>query len=201
MPGPFCLRDSLAPRNDPVKFSTEPNRQRPAMPYEWTDHTDTKTLQLWPYRSLPRRGFVAFIGGTALLITVPLFAVIGSPVLWGLLPFLVIAVSGMYYALQRSYRDGEIIETLTFKPTRLHLVRLGPRGKHQEWETNPHWVRVILHKKGGPVPEYITLSGGPREVELGAFLSEDERVKLVDELRCALSDHNNPQRVTKRTQP
>lgn len=169
------------------------------MPYQWTTHSENKRLELWPYRSLPRRGFVAFIGGTALLITLPLFAVIGSAVLWGLLPFLVVAVSGMYYALDRSYRDAEIIETLTFEDRRLHLVRHGPRGKHQEWEANPHWVRVILHKKGGPVPAYITLTGGPREVELGAFLSEDERITLADGLRGAISDHNNLMSVTKPT--
>ena len=160
------------------------------MPYEWTQTTDHKVLHLWPYRSLPRRGFVAFMGGTALMVTIPLLAVLGSPVLWGLLPFLVIAVAGLYWALDRSYRDGEIVETLTFEDTRLHLTRHGPRGKHQEWEANPHWVRVVQHKKGGPVPEYITLAGGPREVELGAFLSEDERETLVDDLREALRKHN-----------
>ena len=160
------------------------------MPYEWTQTTGNKALHLWPHRSLPRQGFVAFIGGTALMIAVPLFAVLGSPVLWGLLPFLVIAVAGLYWALDRNYRDGEIVETLTFEDTRLHLTRHGPRGKRQEWEANPHWVRVIQHKTGGPVPEYITLAGGPREVELGAFLSEDERVTLVEDLREALRKHN-----------
>lgn len=160
------------------------------MPYEWTRTPEHNVLHLWPYRSLPRRGFVMFIGGTALMVTVPLFAVIGSAVLWGLLPFLVMAVGGMYWALDRSYRDGEIIETLTFEPARLQLIRHGPRGKHQEWEANPHWVRVELHKKGGPVPDYITLKGGPREVELGAFLSEEERGTLIRELREALAAHN-----------
>lgn len=160
------------------------------MPYEWTQTADSKVLHLWPYRSLPRRGFVVFIGGTALMITIPLLAVLGSPVLWGLLPFLVMAVAGLYWALDRSYRDAEIVETLTFEGTRLHLSRHGPRGKRQDWEANPHWVRVVQHKTGGPVPEYITLAGGPREVELGAFLSEDERVTLVGDLREALRQHN-----------
>jgi uncharacterized membrane protein len=164
------------------------------MPYEWTP-TDTpakapKALHLWPYRSLPKRGFVGFIGVTALMITLPLLAILGSPVLWGLLPFFVIAIGGMYWALDRNYRDGDILEALTFDGARLHLTRQGPHGKRQTWEANPHWVRVDLHAKGGPVPEYITLSGGPREVELGAFLSEEERVTLARELRQALRDHN-----------
>ena len=38
------------------------------MPYEWLPPRDGETrLHLWPYRSLPRRGFVWFIGGTAAL--------------------------------------------------------------------------------------------------------------------------------------
>lgn len=160
------------------------------MPYEWTSLRQSKTLRLWPYRSLPRRGFVAFIASTALLIALPLVAVLGSPVLWGVLPFLIIAVSGMYWALQRSYRDAEIVETLHIEGNRLHLSRDGPQRKHQEWEANPHWVRVELHATGGPVPQYITLQGGPREVEIGAFLSEEERGSLAQELRQTLREHN-----------
>ena len=163
------------------------------MPYEWS-HPEKphpgKQLRLWPHRSLPRKGFVAFIGGTAVLIALPLLTVLGTPVLWGVLPFLVVTVSGLYWALQRSYRDGEILETLTFDGDCLHLERFGPRGKRQEWQANPHWVQVRQHETGGPVPQYITLSGGPREVELGAFLSDQERAALAPELRAALRDHN-----------
>ncbi len=133
---------------------------------------------------------MVFIAGTAVLISLPLLTVLGSPVLWGLLPFFIAAVAGMYWALARSYRDGEILETLTFEGNRLLLARHGPRGKHQTWEANPHWVRVETHTKGAPVPDYITLSGGPRKVELGTFLSQQERIALVHELRQALRDHN-----------
>lgn len=158
------------------------------MPYQWTSPVQGENrLEIWPHRSLPRKGFVWFIGGTAGLITVPLFAVLGSPVLWGLLPFLVIAVSGMYWALQRNYRDLEITETLTLAGDTAQLSRRGPHGRRQDWTANPHWVRVELHPKGGPVPNYITLRGGPREVELGAFLSEEERLALAPELRRALA--------------
>ena len=94
----------------------------------------------------------------------------------------------MYIALRRSYRDAEILEELEFRPEELRLQRTGPRGRRQNWTANPHWVRVEMHPKGGPVPHYLTLRGGPREVELGAFLVEEERITLRKELEAALSD-------------
>lgn len=159
------------------------------MPYQWLPpQGEIRRLHLWPYRSLPRRGFVLFIGATAALIALPLLTVIGSPVLWGLLPFLVLAVAGVWWALMRSYRDAQIIEDLTLAPSRLQLTRHGPRGKRQEWEANPYWVHVEVHPQGGPVANYITLQGGPREVEIGAFLSEEERLTLARELRQTLAE-------------
>jgi uncharacterized membrane protein len=42
---------------------------------------------------------------------------------------------------------------------------------------------VLKYDTDGPVPHYVTLQGAGREVEIGAFLSEDERCALYDELR------------------
>lgn len=140
------------------------------------------SIVLWPYRSLPRIGFVWFIGGTAALISLPLITLIGSPVLWGMLPFLLLAIAAIWWALQRSYRDGAITEQLLIWPDRTRLTRTGPHGKHAAWQATTYWVTAVLHKTGGPVPHYITLRGGDREVELGAFLTEDERQTLFDEV-------------------
>ncbi|MFZ5751166.1 MAG: DUF2244 domain-containing protein [Pseudomonadota bacterium] len=168
------------------------------MPYEWvTDpqgapeqsgapspDTDPPVaeLHLWPYRSLPRKGFVAFIAGTASLLLLPLMAVIGSAVLWGLLPFAVAAVWAIWWALNRSYRDGEILERLRLSRDRIDICRHVPGRPDQSWEANPYWVRLVLHPTGGPVPQYLTLKGGSREVELGAFLTPDERVALKSDI-------------------
>ena len=140
-------------------------------------------IAIWPYRSLPRTGFVWFIGCTAALISLPLFTLIGSPVLWGLLPFLMLAVAAIWWALERNYSDGDITECLTIWPDKMTLVRQGPRNKQARWDANPYWVTPVLHANDGPVPNYITLRGGDREVELGAFLSEPERVALFNDTR------------------
>lgn len=163
------------------------------MPYETQPcPTGELRLHLWPYRSLPRRGMVWFIGGTAALIALPLLAVIGSPVLWGLLPFLLAAILAIWGALERSFRDAEIVEDLTLTETEITLIRHGPRGRRQVWRANPHWVRVMLHATSGPVPQYLTLQGGPREVELGAFLTEAERVALARTLTDTLKAMRQP---------
>ncbi|QDC10401.1 DUF2244 domain-containing protein [Oceanicola sp. D3] len=159
------------------------------MPHSWQTPPPEGTraaLSAWPHRSLPKVGFVWFIGGTAALLCVPLIPAIGTPVLWGLLPFMLGVLWLLYFLLQKSYRDGEILEELTIWPDRLLLTRQNPKGAAQSWEENPHWVQVTLHRTGGPVPNYVTLSGKGREVEIGAFLSEDERVALHAELAALL---------------
>lgn len=173
------------------------------MPYEWIriDQTAPENtgavavsvaplaeLHLWPYRSLPRRGFVWFIAITAGMIGLPLTSLIGSPVLWGLLPFLVATVAGIWWAIERSYTDGAIREELRLWPDKISLIRYAPRQPAQSWEANPHWVQLGL-RQDGPVTDYVTLTGAGREVEIGAFLSVEERkalyTELADRLRSA----------------
>lgn len=159
------------------------------MPYSWTPsstHTSARELHLWPHQSLPPRGFVLFIGVTFALSLLPLIAVIGSLVLWGLLPFMLAAIWAIWFALGRSRRRAQVIEVLTLSDDRAHLMRRNPKGDVLEWDCNRYWAKPSMHEKNGPVPHYVTLSGNGREVEIGAFLSEDERVSLYDELTRAL---------------
>jgi len=48
-----------------------------------------------------------------------------------------------------------------------------------------------MHPTGGPVAHYLTMHGKGRKVEIGSFLSEDERKvlygELVDALRSAIT--------------
>jgi uncharacterized membrane protein len=160
------------------------------MPYRWTPSTPTEpqSLTLWPHRSLTPRGFVIFVGVTSTLFLLPLLSQLGHPGLWVLLPFLAAALGGVWWALQRNAEDRRITEDLTLTPSEIALIRHGPRAKRQTWAANPHWVRLTLHATAGPVPNYLTLSGNGREVELGAFLTEAERIALKSELEVQLSN-------------
>lgn len=144
-------------------------------------------LHLWAYRSLPRRGMALFLGLTCGLAGVPLVAALGTPLLWGLLPFFALVLGGLWVALDRSYRDGEVMEVLRLWSDRVELIRRDPRRPERRWEANPFWIRVVDHGARGPVPHYLTLAGAAREVEIGAFLPEEERVALAEDLRAAFA--------------
>ena len=51
----------------------------PSAPPHWT-------LILWPHRSLSPQGFAVFIAITFAMLLVPLLSVMGTKILWGLLP-------------------------------------------------------------------------------------------------------------------
>lgn len=157
------------------------------MPYTLTRTGTAWELRLHPHNALDPRGFVAAIGLTAALLSLPLLAVLGSLVLWGLLPFAGVALGGLWLGLRRNLRDRSVVEEMRLARSGLHLRRLNPRGPVQEWRADPAWVTLHLIPRGGPVPHYLTLTGGGREVELGAFLTPDERIALHDALQRVLT--------------
>lgn len=158
------------------------------MPYEWHRDSHATRLRVWPHRSLPRKGFVWFIAITAGLAVVPLLAVLGSAILWALLPFMLAAIAALWWAIERSYRSGTTEERLTLTPDRISLIRHDPGRADREWHANPYWIRATI--RPGPVESYLILQGdheSGREVELGAFLTPEERESLCNEVNRALA--------------
>ncbi len=157
------------------------------MPYRWDPSETTTRLTLWPHRSLTPAGFVWFLGLSAALLTLPLVSLLGTPALWAVLGFASVILAAVWAAINRNAADRAVTEDLTLTADRVTLVRRGPRLPEQRWEARPPGVQVIVHPRAGPVPNYVTLRGGPREVELGAFLDAEERLVLSRELRAALA--------------
>ena len=130
-----------------------------------------------------------FLGSTFVLISFPLFNVLGTTVFWGLLPFLLAAFIGVWFALRRSLNDHQILEQLTLSKEEIALIRQNPTGEHKRWVCSTYWAKLKIYQTEGPVSNYITLTGNGREVELGAFLSEDERKTLYEEVEQLLGDY------------
>lgn len=155
------------------------------MPYDWI-RSDTAQdefeLHVWPHQSLPPKGLGIVVLSVYLLITIPMYGLMGSIAFWGILPFALLAVGGIWFALNRNWHDRRIMEVLTLTHDTAHLLRRNPDGRTQQWDCNRYWATAEMHKNGGPVPFYVTLKGGGREVEIGAFLAEEERQALYDEL-------------------
>ncbi|MCT4554591.1 MAG: DUF2244 domain-containing protein [Pelagimonas sp.] len=160
------------------------------MPYEWIKQPQANStrseLHLWPYNALPPKGFAAMILGFFTFACFPMFALLGTAVFWGMLPFMLGALGALYWALTKNGRDRQILEILEIAPDLTRLTRHNPKGAPQEWESNTYWIKLALHPDQGPVPNYVTLKGNGREVEIGAFLSEDERKELYTDLDTRL---------------
>lgn len=165
------------------------------MPYQWSpDSKDGAVwhLRLWPHRSLTPQGFSIFIVVTFTMFLVPLLGVLGTPVLWALLPFGMGTLALTWVLIRRNSADAALHEDLTLSPDTITLTRHDPRGPDRHWQANPYWVRAKLHEEGGPVENYVTLEGGGRTVEIGAFLSPDERAALYLDLTRRLAQIGPP---------
>lgn len=144
------------------------------------------SVVLWPNLSLGRRGFWIVMAGTAAMLSLPLIPLVGSRALLGLLPFGIAALAALGWFLRRNARDLSLHEELRLWPDLVSVERHEPSGRVRRWQANPHWVRLKLKPEGRP-QNYLTLKGGGREIELGAFLSPEERADLADQLEAALA--------------
>ena len=144
-------------------------------------------IALWPHRSLTRKGFRTVMVVLAAGLSIPLAAAWGTPAAMGLAPFLLLALALLWWAIRHNDRArARCGERVRLWADALAVEHCTPRGRVLRWAANPYWVRVDL-KDAPKMEKYLTLSGGGRVIELGAFLSPDERAALAEELRAALS--------------
>ena len=140
---------------------------------------------IWPHRSMNPLGFRLVMAGAALMLCIPMIPVIGTPVFFGLAPFALGAWGLLWLFLKRNYRDARLSEHLRLWPDLIQVDRREPRGPMQTWHANPYWVELKIHPDARP-EQYITLRGNGRTIQLGAFLSPEERLALHEELAAAL---------------
>jgi uncharacterized membrane protein len=143
-------------------------------------------LVLKPHRSLSRAGFALVLLIAWGFSVMPLLVLLGTSALWALLPFLLGTLVLLWFFIELNYRDAAMCEELSLWPDVIRVDRFNPRKASQHWQANPYWVRLKIYPEGGPVENYLTLKGAGRVIELGAFLSPEEREDIYHDLNRRL---------------
>ena len=112
-----------------------------------------------------------------------ILALLDNGVMWIIAAALGTALIAIWVALKASWRRGTVREELAIWIDKVPLRRIDPDGSCQVWQANPYWVDVEMQQTGGPVPNYPTLCGRGRTVEIGSLLSEQSRPELAQYLQ------------------
>ncbi|QIE55547.1 DUF2244 domain-containing protein [Pikeienuella piscinae] len=143
-------------------------------------------VTLWPHRSLSRRGFRWLMALSAAAFALPLLALSATPAALALAPYAGIALLALWGFMKLSYRSGRVTEELRLWPDAIAVERREPWGRVRRWAANPYWVDIDLTETRN-VEHYLTLRGAGRRIELGAFLTPEERMELATELRARIA--------------
>lgn len=146
------------------------------------------TMWLKPNRALSRRDLRRLIGVLAALalttaglgawqgnVFAPLFALVES--------------SAVAFALGVAWRAGDRSERITLDESSLEVQSL-PGRRSARFQT--YWVRVQLRSGKGKGRLLLTSHG--RELEIGAFLTDEERAELSRKLMVLLAEFNQQRR-------
>jgi uncharacterized membrane protein len=158
-------------------------------------HAETEAI-LFEAVSAPPGGLSArgmrWLCGLALGVTAiaaVVFALLGA---WPVLGFLggeVALVLGLVAAHRRWNRAAS--ETVLLTEGRLLVRRADGRGGRESAELEPYWARLELEERPGAVPVLRARARG-RSVEIGRFLSPDEKRALASALEGALRRYRSP---------
>ncbi|MGR3722324.1 DUF2244 domain-containing protein [Abyssibius alkaniclasticus] len=141
--------------------------------------------RLAPHRSLganAQRKVVWFaVAGLALPILPLMLQGAASLVLL----FAGLTLAALAIAFARNMRDARLCEIVRLWPDCLSVTRYEPDGTQRHWCAKPQELRLHI-SPDGPPENYLTLAGNNRRIELGAYLTPEERLALYEELDEAL---------------
>ena len=141
---------------------------------------------LMPHRSLGPRGFLLLMGAIGLVSfgTGLVFLLLGA---WPVMAFCGLDVALIWLAFMLNYRAARLRETVRLTAGVLEVRRLHPSGQEQSWRFNPYWVRLALEDNQHTERADLKLRSHGRELIVGHFLSEPEKLEFAKALGDALA--------------
>jgi uncharacterized membrane protein len=144
------------------------------------------TLWLRPNRSLSRRGLRRWSGAlVAVTVAVATLCARAGNVYAPL--FALVESAAVAYAMSLAWQAGDRSERITVDARSLEVERLPGHG-HAHFQS--YWVRVVMRQVGNRQRLVLTSHGS--EVEVGAFLGEEERADVMRALRRLLAEQPRP---------
>ena len=142
------------------------------------------SASLTPNRSLSRFGF------WVLFITVSFSAsVVGISFMqmgaWPVLGFCGLEMLVLFIAFRANYISGQKSEEVKLTENLLEVRKISPLGHVLRWRFEPTWLQITIDE---PLKHdsKLQLASHGRSLEIGAFLTPEERLQLAYALRSAL---------------
>ena len=148
-------------------------------------------LELRPNRSMAERHFWRMIAGVAVIFLLMgiRFLFLGA---WPILPFMMVDIGLLWWAMRASYRSGRASEHLRLDEGGLELVRVAAHGQVRRTRIEPHWARVELEELGADQNRlWLTAPHSPGSTRvrhaIGSFLSPRERAEIARVIEAGLA--------------
>ena len=159
----------------------------------WGDASEVPSIKirLAPNRSLDSHGTKVVFAVIAFGFLLPIIPFIGSPIGTTLTIFSGLTFYLFLTLLQKNFQQGSTFEEILISKNKIIVVHQEKNKEQMTWECNPYWTKVHLDINNPKLKNYLTLAGKGRRIELGAFLSPDERLELRDKIQNALAKANS----------
>ena len=159
----------------------------------WGDSSDVPLLKIRiaPNRSLDSYGTKVVFAVVGCGFLLPIIPFIGSPIGTTLTIFSGLTFYLFLTLLQKNFQQGSTFEEILISKNKIVVVHQEKNKEQMTWECNPYWTKVHLHINNPKLKNYLTLAGKGKHIELGAFLSPDERLELRDKIQNALAKANS----------
>jgi uncharacterized membrane protein len=149
------------------------------------DTRHTGRIVLYPNMSASWRTNMLFfyaVGGVA-LVTAVFFAFQGA---WLILPFAGLELLALVSVIYYWYRHHQRMEVLSFSDDAI-VIQKGCREPEKEWVYEKFWSKAMVRRAHQWYPLQVAIRHRGEEVEIGRFLTDDEKQVLINQLRRVMS--------------
>jgi len=165
-------KEKTAEAKDKVEAKVD---ESPEIRFDAVLHPNARLTPRGFYLLMAAVGFISFCAGVSFVIAGP----------WPVFGFFAVDMALVYYAFKLNFQDAKRYETVQLTDTTLTVERIAPSGKREQWRFQPYWLQVEI--EDNPTPESVlTLRSHGRVVEIGSFLTAEEKADLANALRQEL---------------